>query len=333
MPSKTKKQQKFFKWIKAVQEGKAKGQGKIKELADSMSKKDVKDFADYLEESNSDMDMEKTSDQNLNKLLVYAGLSSLVGSGVAGMYGLSKYYADNFTRPKKINKIQEDISKAVGEGHTDEEEVLVDENPDMYVVDQDAEDKISSMHKAATGELTAQALMYGAATPIAMIAPALLAYHFTKKFIDRNRNKNLAKELEDAKQEFESILSVEKQSALQQEVDALFEFSKKAEIEQNIIEPSIGMQPGTYDASGKPINVEHGFSLNGPGLVFAGGALAGLGGLGAYMLLSKKFKKNVETEKVKALERILKKNLTAEALENALTIKETPEGKKVIDLG
>lgn len=50
MPSVSKKQQKFFQLVKAVQNGKVKKKDvtkSVKDAANSMTKKQVSDFADY----------------------------------------------------------------------------------------------------------------------------------------------------------------------------------------------------------------------------------------------------------------------------------------------
>lgn len=339
MPSKSKKQQNFFKWIKAVQEGKTKGEGKIKELANSMSKKDVKDFADYLEEDSGTKMNKQALSQNMKELIQYAAISSLVGSSLAGMYGLSRYYSDSKNNPKKIEKLKNQMNKAKNINafsKQPEEEALTetvensDQQPDITLVDAFEEEKLSSFRKSSAAELGS--ILYGAATPVAMIAPALLAYHFTKKYIDRARNKNLSSELEKAKKEFENIVS-EKQSALQQQVDNLYFAYKQAGTIQIEPEDTLTRPKGVYGSDGTPLDIHHGFSLSLPGILFGGGALAGLTGIGAYMLLKNRLKKDPEVEKAKALEKILQKNLSADALQSGITVSETSEGKKVIDLG
>jgi hypothetical protein len=45
MPAKSKKQQRFFRLVKSIQEGNTKGSGKAQEAASIMSKKDVRDYA------------------------------------------------------------------------------------------------------------------------------------------------------------------------------------------------------------------------------------------------------------------------------------------------
>jgi SOS-response transcriptional repressor LexA len=332
MPSRTKKQQKLFQWVKAVQEGKAKGTPQIEQMAKSMSKKDVKDFADYLEEDEKST-MNKTSDENLNKLLQYAAISSLVGSGVAGMYGLSKYFSDKYTLPKRIDSLKEQMNKAKNINFSEEEEKetppvqSLDNSADLQLVDANEEEKLSSFNKEAMGDLEYYlgAITHGAALPIAAIAPALLSYHFTKKYIDRNRNKRLSKDLDKAKQEFQNILNADS-SPLKEAVDNLYISHKQA------ASPEVNEKGMIDPETGEVALPNYGFSLSLPGLAYAGGSLAGLSGLGAYLMLRKKLRKDPEFEKAKALEKVLRKSLSADALQSGIDISEE-NGKKVIDLG
>jgi hypothetical protein len=332
MPSKSEKQKKLFQWVKAVQEGKAKGQGKIKELAETMSPQDVKDFADYLE-SEKTTDSIKSANQNLTKLTQYALISALVGGSLAGAYGLSKNHSDRKNNVKKIEKLKAEMDKAkntnIPQKVLDEAAPIIEDTPDLYLVDQNEEEKFSSFNKAAfTGNKYVDPVIYGAATPVAMIAPALLAYHFTKKYMDRGRNNNLSEELEKAKKEFEAILS-QKTSALQEEVDNLFLTYKQAATKSG----TVVQGNNVYDDNGAPIDVLYKPGLSLSGLLYGGGALAGLSGLAAYMLADKRLGEDPEVEKAKAFEKVLKKNLSAEALQSGINIIETPQGKKIVNLG
>lgn len=97
MPAESKKQQRFFGLVKAIQEGKATGSSKAKEVAESMPHKAVRDYAatnhEDLPESKSSWDKSALSPE-WQYLLNTAALSAGLGLGGAGAYGLTKLIHD-----------------------------------------------------------------------------------------------------------------------------------------------------------------------------------------------------------------------------------------------
>lgn len=97
MPAESKKQQRFFGLVKAIQEGKATGSSKAKEVAESMPHKAVRDYAatshEDLPESKSSWDKSAISPE-WQYLLNTAALSAGLGLGGVGAYGITKLIHD-----------------------------------------------------------------------------------------------------------------------------------------------------------------------------------------------------------------------------------------------
>jgi hypothetical protein len=109
MPSTSKKQQRFFGLVKAIQEGKATGSGKAEEAAQSMSKKDVSDFASTEHKGLPEKQAQepRTRAENLARLALMSGG---VGIASAGGYGLTKLIYDNLIRPTTIDKLEKQMT-------------------------------------------------------------------------------------------------------------------------------------------------------------------------------------------------------------------------------
>jgi len=364
VPAKTKKQQRFFQLVKAIQEGKAEGSAKAKEVAESMNPKSVNHYTD----------LKKEASKNLESLLNYAAISALAGLGTAGVYGLGRKYYDTYTAPEHIKNIQNQMNLAKGikkeeDDNDDEEEVENSEKePKMLSDELNYSSNITEENKKPLAEKQAGALwdwinsiigldtdsfkrnikdstMYGLLTPLALFAPALATFHFTKKYIDRNRNANLSSEVDKARNEFEEVLS-EKSSALQQEIDLLFPLVKQAGLfsapswlpnswswsnKGTSLKGQSYLSPAeiTDDKSGKT-EVVHGPGLSTYGLMWLLGATLGVSGIGGYMLLKKKLES--DTADVKALKGLLKKDLSESALQSGVRVFENKEKRKIVDI-
>jgi len=351
MPAKTKKQQRFFQLVRAIQEGKAEGSAKAREVAESMDPESVGHYTK----------LEKASSQNAEQLLRYAGLSALLGVAGAGTYGLSRYIHDKYMLPDEIEQIRKEMNAAKGVkkdvgSSANNPEMLSDESSDPSSISEEDKQLMAGKEAAFsfsdlwdTKELGNSAA-YGLLTPLALFAPALLSYHFTKKYIDRNRNKRISDEVEEAKTEFEQVLS-EKSSSLQQEIDSLLPMMKSAGIfsapswtpdfldwtnrgptaEQEVNLPIIGGPARQTNPDGST-EVAHRPGADPMGLLWIGGATAGLAGLGGYLLLKKKLEDDAELKKVKALKGLLKKDLAEAALQSGVQVSEDPSGNKRIDI-
>jgi hypothetical protein len=348
MPSKSKKQQRFFQLVKAVQEGKAEGSAKAKEVAESMSPESVSHYAK----------LEKASNANMQNLLNYAGISALIGTGAAGAYGLSRYLYDKYSLPDDIGKLQKNIEMATGSGNYEEEDVdeedsdealmLSDESNEPSGVSLENRKRIASRKAAAfklkdfiDSKTYSEAPLYGFGTPLAMIAPAMLTFHFGKKFLDRKRNNKLDEKVVEAKEEFEQALS-EKTSALQQDIDSLYPVVKQAGLfdlptwtglrdDVDRLPASIGGPARIVHPDGT-IESIYGPSAGPSGLTWLIGATAGLSGVGGYLLLKKKLEEEAERKKVKALKNMLNKDLASSAFQSGLKVVEGPDGKKNVDI-
>lgn len=343
MPSKSKKQQKFFQLVKAIQEGKAEGSEKAKEVAKSMSPESVSHYTK----------LEKSSNANTQNLLNYAGISALIGAGAAGTYGLSKYLYDKYSLPDDIGKLQKNIEAATGSEEEEEEDLeeaymLSDESTEPSAISLKERKRLMANKEAAfrfsdffDSKTYNEAPLYGLATPLAMIAPALLTFHFGKKFLDRRRNNSLDQQVVDAKEEFEQALS-EKTSSLQQDIDAVYYRVKDAGLldfptwsglrkDGDILPASIGGPARVVHPNGTVESI-YGPSAGPSGLTWLLGATAGLSGIGGYLLLKKRLEEEAELKKVKALKNMLNKDLASSALQSGLKVVEDSDGKKIVDI-
>lgn len=243
MPSTSKKQQRFFGLVKAIQEGKATGSGKAEAAAESMSNKDVTDFASTEHKGLPEKKSEAGPRTRAEHLKDLALLSTGIGLAGAGGYGLTKLVYDNFIRPSTVAKLERQMMAVKGrknpalsaEGE-DEPLMLPDDSAaesaltSEELVGEDLEDKSKTAEErpALTPEEVLQAsnnplnnpFVYGAALPLAAAVPGIAAFVLSKKLIDKARSAKLDSEVQQAKQEFEEVLQ-KSGSVLQNRVDAL----------------------------------------------------------------------------------------------------------------
>lgn len=359
MPSVSEKQRKFFQLVRAIQEGRAPNASeRAKAVAKSMSKKDVRDFTASIEESadsteiNEDSRMNKSAINITSDLLwQIAGISALSGAGLAGGYGLSKYLSDQYILPNQIGKVKSQIEEVSNYDDVEDDSENIGEEPENIapnyelepvVTNEDEYLKASSFNKTAfldMAEVEWQALAKGVATPVAAIVPALLTYHFTKKLIDSQRNKSLSNKVQEAKNEFEEILTKES-SELQQQVDSLFYSVKSAAgYRRSDGEGLLRPRQGTYfEEKGKifatpTTDVEVSPGADKIGLLYLAGALLAGGGIASYLALRNNLLKGDKDKKtVKALRGLIGKNLAAEALQSGVNIREDNQGLPIVSL-
>lgn len=336
MPATTKKQQRFFQLIHAIQAGKAEGSEKAMELAKTMDPETVKHY----------MKLDKAASVNDNKLLQYAAISALIGAGGAGLYGAGRFLHDKLLGPGKIEDMENEINTVLQitpeEAVKAEEVVAPSAVPALEDIASDnlLEAKLATVKTANPfGHLLepkhyTDALYYGVATPLAMLVPAMLSFHFGKKLMDRIRNNSLSGQVEAAKNEFEEVLN-QKQSNLKDQIDSLYLMTKEAVRPQreDIKIGPITLPGYTTDADGaQSFEVKHGPGVGPLGLTFLAGTLTALSGLAGYTLMRNQLKDNPEAKKVKALKSLLKKELASNVLETGLIVDETSDGQKRIEL-
>ena len=266
----------------------------------------------------------KTAGANANELLRWAGISALTGAGIAGLYGLARHVNDEYVAPKEMESIRAKLLAASGVTPAELEA---------------AEPELESIQeKTAMDVPYSDALTWGLLAPLAVLPPGFLAYHFTKKYIDRNRKNKLDNTLADAKQEFETVLS-EKTSALQSQLDDLYLNRKQAGIVPSWMGGSnleLEKSKGTFftapytDVAGD-VDTHYGPALSMPGAAWFLGSATGLAALTSY-LMSRRNENDVEQKKVKALKSILKKNLSATALESGVGIRVDANGNKIVEI-
>jgi F0F1-type ATP synthase membrane subunit b/b' len=363
MPSVSEKQRKFFQLIKAIQEGRATdASDRAKAVAKSMTKKDVIDFASTTTESKDESNMKEPNNKSaagIDKdwLLNAAGVSALLGAGAAGAYGLSKYLSDSYIVPSQISKTKKQLQQV---SNYEEEEIekeldqlLNDSQTDIQptVTNEDEYLKASASKQAFLGflplvpdnDMEWRSLASGVATPLAVAVPALLTYHFTKKLVDRYRNKSFDNKVQKAKEEFEQILS-NKTSSLRDQVDSLY-FATKQAGAKNVSSGRGGTflgrpTEGTYAPPplGTSTTVPKDDVVIGPnltnemGLLWLAGAAIGTSGLASYLFLRNKIRDGKDQKKLKALKGLLNKNLTAEALQSGIRIRKDDQGSPIVDI-
>jgi hypothetical protein len=328
MPAQSRKQQRFFGLVKAIQEGKAIGSGKAEEAAVNMSKKDVRDFAKTKHEDLPES--EKISmDPNVKQLLNYAAISTGVGLGAAGLYGLGKYLHDKsmFGLPGQESRIKT-IEKRIAipksrklEAYMPEDVAspadMLPEKADETTSDLSKEiiedmenpkepgEKVSNLKSYLT-----EPMLYGIATPTAMLAPGILTFMLGTRLIDQSRKQEMDKKIEKAKKEFELALS-KKSSDIQLQIDGL---AKQAW--DSIPRDKIKKIPDPYGVN---------FSV--PGVAYAIGLAPGVGALLGWLYMQKKMENDPEKAKLKTLQSMLKRDIASGALSSGIDLEETDEGK------
>lgn len=263
----------------------------------------------------------KTAGANANELLRWAGISALTGAGIAGLYGLARHVNDEYVAPGEMESVRAKLLAASGVTPAELEA---------------AEPELESIQAKTAGY--GDALTWGLLAPLAVLPPGFLAYHFTKKYIDRNRKNKLDNTLADAKQEFETVLS-EKTSALQSQLDDLYLSRKQAGIlpswmggDNLDLERSEGtLVSAPYTNIAGEVDTHYGPAVSVPGAAWLLGSATGLAALTSY-LMSRRNENDVEQKKVKALKSILKKNLSATALESGVGIRVDANGNKIVEI-
>ena len=362
MPSTSKKQQRFFGLVKAIQEGKATGSGKAEEAAESMSKKDVGDFASTehkgLPEKKSS-DAPRTRAEHLGNLALLSGGVGLAG---AGGYGIAKLIYDNFVRPGTIAKLERQMVAAKGNPkkkivqetlmleapESNEPLMLSDESAaessltEDELKGQDMEDKAKTAEaapglnsaelEAATKNPLNNTFVYGAGIPIAAAVPGIAAFLLSKKLIDNLRARKLDSDVEQAKEEFEQVLK-KSGSDLQQRVDALY---KQADSTEEIAAQRAlaqqGIDPATAGVNISPGLTPTSFSDVGSKALTYLGLPLGIGALAGYLYVNNKMKGNPDLKKRRELQALLKRDLASQTGEQGIRIREDEQGNKYIDM-
>ena len=342
MPAESKKQQRFFGLVKAIQEGKATGSGKAQEAADSMSEQSVRDYAATSHEDLPESKKE-SMDPNTAKLLKTVGASAAVGLGGVGVYGLLKYLHDNSllgdsgqaARVKAMQKRLAIPSGRKAKERIEREETPVDPSnflPDMGApalseLPQDlAEDMRNPDKQASLEEYLGDPFMYGMAAPVAMVAPAMTTFILGKRLIDQHRKKKLNQDVERAKKEFEAALSKTSSSDIQSELDSLYQ-SVKAGADSYVPPKAKSFTPAPSDTPAAPMSTEYGPGFGPQGLAYALGLAPGVGALLGWMYMSHKMKDDPERRKLKEMNTLLKRDIASGALSSGLDLEETEEGK------
>lgn len=256
MPSTSKKQQRFFGLVKAIQEGKATGSGKAEEAAQSMSKKDVSDFASTEHKGLPEKQAQepRTRAENLARLALMSGG---VGIASAGGYGLTKLIYDNLIRPTTIDKLEKQMTSIKRKPKSndlmldsDEPAMLPDDSSaessltkeELGAEDTEDKSKVASDEEAASVPLTPEEkieagnnpfnnpFVYGATIPLALAVPAISTFWLSRKLIDKARASKLDSDVAQAKEEFEEVLK-KTGSDLQRRVDRLY---KQAATEEQL---------------------------------------------------------------------------------------------------
>jgi len=328
MPAQSKKQQRFFGLVKAIQEGKATGSGKAEQAAASMSEEDVRDFAKTEHEGLPESKKE-SMDPNVKQLLNYAAISAGVGLGGVGLYGLGKYLHDEsmFGLPGQESRLKSMEKRiAIPKSHKIEKYLpndiasptdMLPEKADETTSDlsqetiDDMENPKELSEKASGwGEWITEPLVYGMATPTAMLAPGILTFMLGTRLIDKARKEKMESKIEKAKKEFEKVLS-KQSSELQLQVDGLV---------KQAIDP---IPPDKIQRTPDP----HGPGLNIPGAAFALGLTPGIGMLLGWWYMQNKMKNDEDRAKLKSMQSLLKRDIASGAFASGVDLEETTEGK------
>lgn len=329
MPAQSKKQQRFFGLVKAIQEGKATGSGKAEEAAASMSEKDVRDFAKTKHEDLPESKKE-SMDPNVKQLLTYAAISAGAGLGGVGLYGLGKYLHDEsmFGLPGQESRAKRMEKRiAIPKSHKLEDYVPSDVSSPADMLPEKADETTSDLsqgviddmenpkepgEKVSTslGEYLTEPMLYGMATPAAMLAPGILTFMLGTRLIDQNRKQKMDKKIDKAKKEFELALS-KQSSDLQLQIDGLV---------KQAIDP---IPADKIERSPDP----HGLNFSIPGAAYALGLAPGVGALLGWMMMQNKMKDDPDKAKLKTLQSMLKRDIASGALASGIDLEQSDEGK------
>lgn len=347
MPAESKKQQRFFGLVKAIQEGKATGSNKAKDVAESMSHKSVRDYAATSHEDLPESKKE-SMDPNVAKLLSYAAISAGVGLGGVGLYGLTKYIHDESLLGErqgqkgrlkkreallsipKSRHLQELIkaepseteqasnpSKMLSDATDNESDLPKADIEDMKNPDGSNVYKTSNVSDIVGGPLTeffGEPILAGALTPIAAVAPAAATYLIGQRLVDQYRKSKIQKQIDKAKKEFETALS-KTSSELQLQIDELY---KSADSQYKAI-PAEDIIP----ANAPPASMSWGPS----GIAYTLGLAPGAAALLGWTLMNRYMKKDPDAQKLKEMNALLKRDIASGALGGGIDIEEDKEGK------
>ena len=339
MPAKSKKQQRFFGLVKSIQEGKAHGSSKAEEAAKTMSKKDVTDFAST---SQRGLPEKKSNADQMKFLLGLAAVSALGGAGLGAISGGTKELRDMSTmgesRRRKYRRraaiplsrrlSDEDLAEELGVElpPSDSSEMRPEDRPYSDLLPEEQADmsnenalKQSSLLDWLGGQVSdftsenvVKPTAYGAAVPIAAIAPGAAAFLLTQRLFDRRRSKQIDEEVEKAKREFEEALN-EPTSKLSADLTQLAQdFTKSAQT---------GFAPNLPQAQ------NDGLGLFGNLSYYALGLPAGVGALIGWKMMQDRMENDPERRKLKELNALLRRETAAKVLEGGIDLEE--EGGKV----
>jgi hypothetical protein len=321
MPAKSKKQQRFFGLVKAIQEGKAHGSGKAEEVASNMSEESVGHFA-----STSQKGLPEKSAIDASLLATIAAMSALGGIGVGAFTGGAKEVRDatsiGETRRNKyrrrdaiplsrrLNKEEPkaDPSKMLPDNKGTESDLSEEEADDVVNDDATKQSGFGDWLSETVGELTDENVLKpalaGAALPIATLAPGVITYMLTKRFLDRGRASRMDEEVAKAKREFEQALN-EPGSKLACE---LTEFATKC-AEVNALAPA-------EDVS------DEGLGMLGNASYYALGVPAGIGALIGWKMMQDRMGNDPERRKLKELNALLRRETTSKVIEGGLDLED-----------
>ena len=329
MPATSKKQQRFFGLVKAIQEGKSTGSSKAREAASSMSKKDVRDFASTSQEGLPEKKaVLGLSSSDAALLAALAGTSALGGLALSAGYGGAKELRDvsaldelrksKYRRRVQIPRSRKSIEeqppaadKMLPEGESEQSGLSGEEMQDVRneeALKQSSED--STLDRWLTGPVLA-----GAAWPVAAIAPGVAAYILGTRLVDMRRKERIDEELKKAKREFEAALN-EPTSKISSALDELAESCKSAEVRKIPGSSSI-----TY--TDPPVPEAHGLT-NFPGALsyLLLGLPVGIGGLVGWKLMNESMKEDPERRKLKELNALLRRQTGEEVLHAGIDLED-----------
>lgn len=328
MPSTSKKQQRFFGLVKAIQEGKATGSSKAREAASSMSGKDVTDFASTPRKGLP----EKKSALGLNSadaalLAALAGTSALGGLALSAGYGGAKElrdlseldeirknkYRKRVQIPRSRKSVEEqppEADKMLPEGKSEQSGLSGEEMEDMRNESSLKQSEDGAIDRWLTGPVLA-----GAAWPIAAIAPGVATYILGTRLVDMRRKQRIDDELKKAKREFEAALN-EPTSKISSALDELADSTKQAS-EYGIpgsgdLKFSLPEPPEAHGLTNFPGNLSY----------LLMGLPVGIGGLVGWKLMNESMKEDPERRKLKELNALLRRQTGEEVLHSGIDLEE-----------
>ena len=264
---------------------------------------------------------------DIQRLTQYAAVSAAVGAGGAGIYGLIKLLHDNSSLAKNRLKKYETRVATPGSKKPKPPEVA----PELESTPTKAEEVIPA-EKTADDAPTSWAqtniinpLQAGAVTPIAMLAPGVVAYLIGKNLIDKNRKSKFKGEVNKAREEFEAVLG-KTSSDLQVAVDQLH-LNKEAGLADWF---GGGRNRGGERSPIAPPASE--LEVSTKGLSFGAGLPIGIGGLIGWTLMNSKMKSVPEKRKLKELQTLLKREIAADSLSAGIDLSEGEDGKPKYNL-